>query len=164
MRWRFNDLTGKRFDHIVAQWPSARALNGGTWWLCICDCGAVKSIRAEHLRSSRTKSCGCLKTERWRQFATKHGLHRTAEYTAWQNMRARCLNENHKRFRDWGGRGISICERWNDPVKFIADMGARPSPEHSVDRINNDGNYEPGNCRWATAMEQARNRGRNASN
>lgn len=89
---------------------------------------------------------------------SKHGMTGTPEYEAWQGMRLRCYSETNRSYPDYGGRGISVCERWrSSPAAFLADMGKRPSAHHSIDRINNDGNYEPGNCRWATASEQAAN-------
>lgn len=104
------------------------------------------------------------RTLKGNQNARRHGdctrSRRSPEYVAWRNMRARCLNAAHPRFAEWGGRGITVCEHWTSFPNFLADMGRRPGPEYSLDRIDNDGNYESGNCRWATRSEQQRNKGR----
>ena len=122
-------------------------------WLCACECGTVKVVYTHHLTSGRSQGCGCTKVV--------HGLTGTAEYQAWKNMRKRCYNQENPRYPDYGGRGIKICDRWlNDPAAFLEDMGERPSPDHSIDRRDNDGDYEPSNCRWATRSEQQRNKRR----
>ena len=129
---------------------------------CRCQCGTVKHIGLRHLLSGKTISCGCHKNEGIRQRSTIHG-HKprtgcSREYDAWCNLRRRCYDPEHPRYADWGGRGISVCDRWrHDFAAFIADMGPRP-PKHQIDRINNDGNYEPGNCRWANTHQQRHNR------
>ena len=126
-----------------------------------CDCGREAIVVFKNIK--RGGSTGC-KTCAARKNATKHGAARTgqntAEYRAWCSMITRCTNPNRKKWPDYGGRGITVCERWRNSFEnFLADMGPRPSPKHSVDRYpNNDGNYEPGNVRWATKAEQANNR------
>jgi len=124
-----------------------------------CDCGAEKIIRREHLRTGATTSCGCRRQLVTRRRNITHGLsHQVPEYRVWLAMRERCTNPNNRCYADYGGRGIQVCSRWNDFAAFYEDMGSRPGLGWSIDRIDNDGNYEPGNCRWATASQQRRNR------
>jgi hypothetical protein len=132
--------------------------------LARCDCGNEKIVRLKQLRSGDRRSCGCLFMEhtRRRKWST-HGesqADRTAEYRAWSAMKSRCTNEKHPKFPQYGGRGIRVCDRWLRSYEtFVADVGRRPSPQHSIDRYpDNDGNYEPGNVRWATYEQQNNNR------
>lgn len=132
-------------------------------WDCICDCGKPVRCAAHQLLSGKTRSCGCLIRDGARQRFTTHGEllgggPRSPEYTAWKNMHQRCENSKRREYARYGGRGIRVCERWSRFDLFLADMGRRPSNRHSVERTDNDGNYEPGNCRWGTAKEQCRNR------
>lgn len=120
-----------------------------------CECGTEKTVRQDELKSGGTKSCGCLRGE-------DHGKANSAEYGVWYGIKKRCTNQNSQNYGDYGGRGITVCERWmNSFVAFLDDMGPRPTSEHSIERENNDGNYEPGNCRWATQLEQGRNKRNN---
>jgi hypothetical protein len=129
--------------------------------LCVCDCGTIKDYAKRKLTSGRTRSCGCLKREKPNNLSHGHNRvgERTSEYGCWVNIRTRCYNPKEKRFESYGGRGITVCDRWLESFEnFLADMGPKPSPELSIERINNDGNYEPGNCKWATRSEQMHNR------
>ncbi|WP_144378496.1 hypothetical protein [Mesorhizobium amorphae] len=137
-------------------------------WECRCRCGAIKLVFETSLRSGKSQSCGCLHREKVNEALLAARLsHRhtrsmtyTSEYAAWQSMRARCCNPSRVDYPRYGGRGIKVCTQWRDSFeRFLADMGPKPSTKHQIDRYpNNDGNYEPGNCRWATPIQQARNR------
>lgn len=130
------------------------------YYLVKCSCGYEKEIAAQSLKNGLSKgcqTCHCRKVQKH----VKHNLCNTIEYRAWGNLISRCYNQNHQAYKNYGGRGIKVCASWRDKTNgfsnFLADMGKRPSAKHSIDRINNDGNYEPGNCRWATAKQQRNN-------
>lgn len=132
------------------------------YWLCRCECGETRTVSESHLKSGGSKSCGCLKRELSYKLLKTHGKSKTTEYIIWKSMRQRCLNSNNPRNKFYKQKGIKLCDRWLASFEnFYEDMGERPSSKHSVGRINNDGNYEPSNCRWETAEEQQNNTSRN---
>lgn len=160
------DISGHKFGRLTVIKFSHVGKRRELIWLCRCDCGESRFVVISHLISGHSKSCGCLSREkardRGKKLLTKHGMHKTVEYQCWISMRARCINKKNCNFKNYGARGISVSKRWMESFEaFYADMGDKPSPKHSIDRINNDGNYEPSNCRWADKKTQSNNqRGR----
>lgn len=154
------DLSGQRFSRWTVLSKSSHETSKATsaFWLCRCDCGTGRVVSGRDLRYGRTRSCGCLALELSVARETTHGRTGTPEHDTWNAMRARCDRPTHSRYRDYGGRGIKVCARWEESFgNFFRDMGPKPSPGHSIDRINNEGDYEPSNCRWATAKQQRSN-------
>jgi len=142
---QFGKWTVKEFSHIKSR-PSGNA----EYWVCSCSCGTVTPVEWRELRKGNTTSCGCVRV--------KHGMDGTPIHNVWRNMRARCYNTNNPMYKHYGGRGITVCDRWKDSFEdFYNDMGDRPSNKHSIDREDNNGNYESSNCRWATKIVQANN-------
>lgn len=168
---QLKDITGQRFGRLVVlereeDYISPKGVKK-VRWLCVCDCGNKALVVAEDLRRGHTYSCGCYQKEMTSNASIKHGKRNTKIYHVWQAMKDRCNNPKNKRFRDWGGRGIAIYDEWQDDFQafynYVSKLPHFGEAGYSIDRINNDGNYEPNNIRWATRMEQNRNR-RNVKN
>ena len=153
LRPTLGDLTGQKFGQLTA---IVRAENSRAHhrYECLCECGNTATVMAQDLSRGHTQSCGCLA----RFNSQTHGGRYMPEYKVWSGMLTRCRNSNQNSFRHYGGRGVTVCERWLDFSNFISDMGHRPSAQHQLDRINNDGDYEPSNCKWSTPIEQANNK------
>lgn len=159
--FQFNDLSGHRFGRLVAM-----DYLGKRRWRCKCDCGKAALVQSNNLRSGKQVSCGCLRTELLRSRVLKHGhtskRETTPEYRAWQSMLKRCYSPNNTHYARYGGRGIEVAPEWRDDFpNFLRHVGPRPSAQHSLDRIDNDGDYKPGNVRWASKSLQAKNQSRN---
>ena len=146
------DLKGKKFGLLTVVQFERTPKQGKIRWMCVCGCGNRKSILGQHLRSGKIISCGCLRKK------LNHGYSRTKTYKAWQEAKSRCSNPKRGSFKDYGGRGITMCERWKSNFpSFLEDMGERPSG-FSLERKDVNGNYEPGNCRWIPKVEQGLNK------
>lgn len=152
------DLANQRFGRLLALAPVRIVKNSrAAWfWICKCDCGAARQVRASTLRNGASTSCGCRAASVTAERNRTHGRSGTRLHRIWKGMLTRCRNPEAKDYPRYGGRGIKVCERWNSFENFLADMGEPPTPKHSIDRAENSGNYEKNNCEWATSQTQAR--------
>lgn len=153
------DLTGRTFGYWVVIRRDGSDKHRCPLWLCRCNCGKIKSVNGISLREGRSVSCGCYKIEK--QTTALGECYKTTEYVVWNGMKGRCYNSNNKDYKNYGGRGIKVCDRWlgkNGYKNFLEDMGRRPSLKHTINRKDNDGNYYKQNCNWATDYQQRRNR------
>lgn len=160
----FVNISGARIGRLTVIKFAGRNKSRNTMWECLCDCGKTKIFSQSNLKRN-TLSCGCLRNNLTSIRNTTHGHTKkninTPTYKTWLSMRRRCYQPTSSSYQDYGAKGIIICERWQEFEGFLADMGERPSPKHSIDRINNDKGYFPDNCQWATSTEQARNKRNN---
>lgn len=162
MHGNLKNLTGKIFGRLVVLNLADRDKFGHAMWNCDCECGLRVITSSSSLLRGLTKSCGCLKTELFTKRVTTHGMRHSPEYSVWCGIKERCNNPNAECYARYGGRGISICPRWQNSFEaFFEDMGPRPTPNHSVERKDNAKGYDPSNCRWATRVEQGQNKRNN---
>lgn len=160
---KFMDLTGQRFGRWIVKERAPDDKNRVTRWHCRCDCGNENTVYGNALKNGRSSSCGCRLVEVAITSNTTHGLHKSSEYKAWDHMVQRCTNPNNENYKHYGGRGIRVCDRWGNSFEnFYADMG--PSNGLTLDRRNNDGHYEPGNCRWVDWTTQRHNQRMRSNN
>lgn len=154
-RKRLN-LVGQKFGRLTILSFSYVSNHGDGYWNCICDCGKERTVMGSNLKAGNTKSCGCLQKER-SGMPPKHGMSKTSIHSSWRGMAQRCYNPKNNNYHRYGGRGIKVCKRWlNSFTNFYKDMGEKPENK-TLDRINNNGNYTPKNCKWSTAIEQQNN-------
>lgn len=151
------DLTGRIFNRLKVISEADKDKHGNIRWACQCECGKSTIVVGDNLRRGLSKSCGCLRRELSKKQFTTHGMARTPTYQTWCHMLNRCRNKKDKGYCNYGGRGILVCDRWLKFERFIEDMGVMPDGL-TIERLCNDGNYEPSNCKWGTRIEQARNR------
>lgn len=156
------NLVGRKYNRLTVLSFVGRNKHKQRLYECRCDCGTTLTVVSGNLSEGCTHSCGCYRKEISSENQKKHGeCRRTKEYSTWRGMRQRCNDPKNIGFKNYGGRGIKVCDRWNIYQNFIGDMGRAPSKKHSIDRIKNDMDYGPGNCKWATKLEQANNTRRN---
>lgn len=154
---RLIDITGKRYGRLLVQ-----SYAGAGKWNCLCDCGEITSPLKLNLVKGNTKSCGCIKVEKKHELAKKHGFYGTKAYKSWCSIKKRCTNSKDPSYKNYGGKGILLCDKWiNNPKEFCEYIGIAPTAKHSIDRIDNSKGYEPGNIRWADDYQQANNKTNN---
>lgn len=152
------DLTGATFGKMTVIGFHDYSKGGLPRWLCRCECGQERAVVGSDMKRRPNMTCGCGRKKTLSAIRSTHRMCNSTEYHSWTGLIQRCTNPNHPRYTDYGGRGITVCERWrNSFIDFLADMGKKPTPDHSIERKNNDDGYHPDNCRWATTSEQNQN-------
>ena len=163
---QLKDLTGQKFNRLTVISREPNDKRGQAMWLCQCECGNYVVVKGSNIRNNHTQSCGCLQKEKTIEASTKHGKARSKPHIVWKGMIQRCFNPKHTGFENWGGRGVTVCDEWKNDFQvfydYVSQLPHFGEKGYSLDRINNDGNYEPGNVRWATPKEQANNRRKKA--
>lgn len=152
------NLLGLRFGRLRVLARAENSAHGAARWVVACDCGVDKTVRTDQLTRGGTISCGCYAKEALRARMTTHGLTNTFEFGVWTAMKKRCTYEKHPRYHRYGGRGITVCKRWEKFENFLADMGECPFEKGSIERTNNNKGYTPSNCKWLPKSEQSKNR------
>ena len=159
---RVKNLTGKKFCRLLVVSRAENTIDGRAKWNCKCDCGTSIIARGSNLMNGHTQSCGCLKKERTIETSVIHGKSHTKIHNLWKNMKQRCSNPDNHKYKNYGGRGIKVCDEWNKDFQnfydYVSQLPHYGEQGYSLDRIDNDGNYEPGNVKWSTSTEQSRNR------
>lgn len=159
---KIKNLEGQRFGRLLVLEMTQKRINRNVVWSCLCECGKYAEVKSGDLIRGRTKSCGCFRVDTAVETHTFHGKRNTKINFIWGSMKQRCLNANNKGFKNYGGRGIKVCDEWKNSFQAFYDYVSKlphfGEKGYSLDRINNDGNYEPGNVRWATRKEQSNNR------
>jgi len=159
LRIHNRNLVGCKFERWTVVDYAVRNKFGFAMWKCQCECGTINIVCENTLIRGKSKSCGCIAKEVHSARGRHHESHNNSTYSSWIHMNSRCNNPNSNGYNNYGGRGIKICDRWKIYENFRDDMGEKPGSEYSIDRIDNDGNYEPDNCRWSTFKEQMNNQG-----
>lgn len=154
---RYIEMTGRVFARLTVLRVSHVTETGKYVWVCRCECGKISNVDGNQLRSGKTRSCGCLALELLSKRSKTHGASNTPEFKTWIHIRRRCEDKSDNKYPSYGGRGIAVCERWADFSVFLSDVGYKPSPIHTLDRLDNEKGYEPSNVRWATPKEQSNN-------
>jgi len=155
--FNFKNILNNRYNRLTVIGYFGKSKNR-YFWKCLCDCGNYAIVDRGNLIPGHSQSCGCFKKELIKKSSITHGLSKTKEYAIWADIKKRCYNKNNSAYKFYGAKGITMCNKWkNSFIPFITDMGKRPSENHSIDRINTFGNYEPSNCRWTTKDIQSNN-------